>query len=178
MTRLFDELHGPRVGQQLRIRRRVAQAGQFEHGVEAGVVVLAARERVQARAFAAPVPCAGREGAARGGVAADLLFAGQAAVVVEAAGQQEGGEHGVAHGARYVRARPLIHALVGALLLALCLVACGNPVEVETVCFFRGHVYVRRVGAEHASRLMKFPGKLGLEDMPTRETPCELRGLP
>lgn len=69
-------------------------------------------------------------------------------------------------------------ARISASLVALCLVACGNPVEVETVCFFRGHVYVRRVGAEHASRLVRNVGNLGLEDMPTRETPCELRGSP
>lgn len=103
------ELESPRVRQDLSLGRRVAQAGQVEHGGQARVLVGATREGLQTRALAAPVPLTRGERAARGGVAAHLLLAGRGGVLVETAREGEAGDE-VAHGCRYAWARPLIHA--------------------------------------------------------------------
>ena len=64
-------------------------------------------------------------------------------------------------------------------ILALALVACADvPVEVETVCFHRGHVFFRQVGAVSAVMRARQAGNLRFVEMPTFETPCGLRREP
>ena len=113
-TRLSHELHRPGMRDQFLLGRGRGQAGQFKHSVEAPLGRRPTRERFEACRLRTPVDMTSGQRAARGGVAADLLFAGQrggwGGLVVEASGQQEQCDDEGAHVRAYAQPRPLIHA--------------------------------------------------------------------